>query len=281
MIKQNTPEWLEMRKKHLGASDAPVVMGVSPWKSPFQLWEEKLGLRKSQFTSAAMQRGHDLEPKALEMYNNCTSQCAVPEVVFHPEKKWMLASLDGISLDRSMVVEIKCPGKEDHYLASTGKIPEKYYPQLQHQLAVIGLDLLHYFSYREDSFHLVEVERDEEYIQKLYAEEGAFWKNVMDFEPPSLCDRDYIRKEDLDWQNIAKDWVAVKKELEDIKQKEKECRVRLIELTNGQSCQGGGIRVRKIVRKGAINYPEIPELSGVDLEKYRKASIETWKLMPT
>lgn len=278
MIKQNTPEWEQIRKKHLGASDAPVVMEVSPWKTPFQLWEEKLGLRPAQFQTAAMSRGHDLEAQALQAYNDYTGNAASSEVVFHPDKKWMMASLDGLSLDRSTVVEIKCPGKDDHFVASKGKVPEKYYPQLQHQLAVIGLNLLHYFSYSESSFHLVEVERDDKYIQKLYAKEECFWQKVLDFDPPNLTDKDFVRKSGSEWEEAAARWAASNAKLKEIEQQEKAFRQRLIELAENQSCQGGGIQLQKVVRRGAVDYSGIPQIAGIDLDKYRKPPVETWRL---
>ena len=168
MIKQNTQEWLELRKSHIGASDAPIILGQSPWKTAFQLWEEKLGLREPQQINAAMMRGHELEQIARSAYSKHTGVMVEPEVVFHTEKEWMMASLDGLSLDRSIVVEIKCPGEIDHNIAAQGKVPAKYYAQLQHQLAVIGLKRLHYFSYREDSYHIVEVDRDDAFIKRLY-----------------------------------------------------------------------------------------------------------------
>lgn len=40
---QNTQEWEKFRLQKIGASDAPIIMGVSPWKTPFQLWLEKTG----------------------------------------------------------------------------------------------------------------------------------------------------------------------------------------------------------------------------------------------
>lgn len=40
---QNTQEWEKFRLQKIGASDAPIIMGVSPWKTPFQLWLEKQG----------------------------------------------------------------------------------------------------------------------------------------------------------------------------------------------------------------------------------------------
>ena len=54
----------------------------------------------------------------------------------------MRASLDGISMDQE-ILEIKCPYKpnrldSDHQKTKEGKIPEKYWPQLQHQLEVFG-----------------------------------------------------------------------------------------------------------------------------------------------
>lgn len=36
--------WLEARKDGLGASDAAALLGLSPWKTNVQLWEEKCGL---------------------------------------------------------------------------------------------------------------------------------------------------------------------------------------------------------------------------------------------
>ena len=54
---QQTDEWLEMRRNKIGASDAPIIMEVSPYKKPNQLMEDKLTgavMAKSQ----AMQRGN-------------------------------------------------------------------------------------------------------------------------------------------------------------------------------------------------------------------------------
>jgi putative phage-type endonuclease len=36
-------EWLELRRKGLGGSDVATAMGLSPWKSPMQLYLEKTG----------------------------------------------------------------------------------------------------------------------------------------------------------------------------------------------------------------------------------------------
>ena len=43
-VLSNREEWLKNRTKGLGGSDASSVIGMNPWKSNVQLWEEKTGL---------------------------------------------------------------------------------------------------------------------------------------------------------------------------------------------------------------------------------------------
>ena len=40
---QGSPEWHEHRRNHRNASETPAVLGVSPWTTPFQLWQIKTG----------------------------------------------------------------------------------------------------------------------------------------------------------------------------------------------------------------------------------------------
>src|SRR5271170_7079883 len=140
---QNTPEWEEMRKTKVGASDAPVIMEVSPYKTPYQLWQEKLSLATSK-QNYAMQRGHEMEPMARAAFEELTGLMVTPMVKFHPLHAWMMASLDGVDVSGQNIAEIKCAGKEDHEIALSGQIPEKYFPQLQHQLEVCQLEMAYY-----------------------------------------------------------------------------------------------------------------------------------------
>jgi len=69
-MEQGTPEWLEMRKNYLGASDAPIVMKVSPWSTPFQLWRKKLGLVEDEPENDNIRYGKAMEPIARKAYEN-------------------------------------------------------------------------------------------------------------------------------------------------------------------------------------------------------------------
>lgn len=278
MLEQNTQEWLDFRKDKIGASDAPIIMGDSPWKTPYQLWQQKLDLVSQGEQTIAMRRGHELEPIARKAYIDYTGIEIEPYIALHPEKAWMMASLDGYNQERGVCVEIKCPGKEDHAIASQGNVPKKYYAQLQHQLAVLGLNNAHYFSYREGEFHLVEVELDEKYVLKMVEEEFKFFTQLQTFSPPSLTDRDYPVQSSAEWMEAAKKWVQFNEQLKILQDQEKQAREELISLANKQSCKGGGVKLTRTIRKGSVEYKNIPDLKLIDLEKYRKPPVEAWRI---
>lgn len=58
--------WLEARRRHLHASDAPVLLGLAPWSSPYKLWCEKTGKLPLDTDAAVPMRlrfGHLAEPE--------------------------------------------------------------------------------------------------------------------------------------------------------------------------------------------------------------------------
>ncbi len=73
-LEQGTPEWHEYRSMHIGASDAPIIMGVSPWRNVKQLYNEKMGLHNTRSTPA-MQRGVEMEPQARKSF--ASSDCGL------------------------------------------------------------------------------------------------------------------------------------------------------------------------------------------------------------
>lgn len=277
MLAQNSPEWLEFRKTKIGASDAPIIMETSPWKTPYQLWEEKMGVRESPVT-AAMQRGTNMEEEARWVFEEMIGIQVFATVKIHPTLDWMMASLDGIDVEERHIVEIKCPGAMDHGKAMDGVVPDKYYPQLQHQMAVTGLDGAFYFSYTRSSSKIIEVQRDDKYISEMIQKERQFYNHMIEFTPPVLTERDYIARDDPQWHDYASQYISVKKQLNILEEQEKGLRKHLISLSEKSNSSGAGIKLSRIVRRGHICYDTVPELVDVDLEKYRKPPIEFWKI---
>lgn len=61
-----TAAQLEARRGWIGASDVPVIVGVSPWKDPFTLWAEETGKVPVAEAGDAAKWGNLLEPVILD-----------------------------------------------------------------------------------------------------------------------------------------------------------------------------------------------------------------------
>lgn len=269
-----TEEWHEWRRRGIGSSDAPVVMGVSPWSTPYKLWETKLGLTKPNFSNYATQRGHELEPVARAQYELETGVAMPATLAVHESYPWLRASLDGWDALTKTVLEIKCPGKDDHATAVNGKVPDKYYPQLQHQLLVTGATKVDYYSFDGNKGVLVEVLPDLEYIDKLFNAELEFWKLIETKTPPKLTDSDIKKCDDLELLGLSDKLViltdaiaAMEKDVEEVKEKLKKAMDHPI-------VQFGRVKCQRVYRSGTIDYKSVKELENVDLEKYRKNGTE-------
>ncbi len=265
-----------LRKNYIGASDAPIIMGVSPWRTPLQLWKEKLGLDGPQTENEHMKRGNDLEDEARKKFSQATGVQIHPKRLFHPSIEYMMASLDGIDPTGKYLVEIKCPATNKTSLC--GVVPKNYYPQLQHQMIVADVEKMFYFSYTKDSCQVVECYRDDDYCKKLLEKEAEFWDCIKFGIEPEMTDRDLVQKNDLNWIILSNEWLSVQKTKKEVLEREEQLRKQLVDLCEDKSSVGSGIRVKKCVRKGNIDYSQIYELSNISLEKYRKQSTEYWKI---
>ena len=276
-MEQNTPAWLEWRKGKIGASDAPKIYG-SYFSTPLELWERKLGLSPEQEENFAMSRGKALEHEARSAFMQLKNIGMTPEIVEHETLGWCIASLDGLSPCKKYALEIKVPGREDHLSALAGIVPPKYVPQLQHQLAVTGLDMIYYYSYDGKDNALIEVERDQGYIDKLIEEELKFYKCMTTCTPPELSERDYTIRNDREWESLVRRWKYAKSDLDCAKDMEQSARDLLIKASESRNSKGFGVKVQKITRAGSVDFSAIPALEGIDLEAYRKPASKSWRI---
>ncbi len=282
-LTQGSDDWISMRRSYIGASDAAAIMGVSPWRTPKELFLEKTGQGKPQETNSAMRRGIDLEEEARQAFEKITGHIVFPKVVFSKEFPWLMASLDGMTMDENVIVEIKCAGKEDHEIAWKGGIPEKYWPQVQQQMIVTGLKKCMYYGYSPRYMglnNIVYVEYNEEYCQELIAKTKRFWDCMKS---GILSDEFKDKKKPIVRNDEAfcltlKRYLMAKDILESQKLDLDYYKERLVELCDENNYEAMGHIISKHERIGSIDYSKIPELKGVDLEKYRKPSSEYWSI---
>jgi putative phage-type endonuclease len=273
-LHQNTPDWHRWRQQGIGASDAPVIMGDGVFKSPRTLWSIKTGRIQEGAAGLAARRGRELERLARRVYEQQTGTQMEPLCLVHDELEWMRASLDGLSFDGSIVLEIKCPmSLRDRTAAQQGRVPPQHYAQLQHELEVSQAAEVHYWSFDGTAGNLVRVRPDREYLRRLLDAEAAFWERVRQNVWPEPADDELDLSADPKWRQVALRYREARAGLERAAAEEKKLRAILESLAAARRTYGCGVEILRSSRKGAVNYAAIPELRGVDLEAYRKPPV--------
>jgi putative phage-type endonuclease len=280
-LEQGSPEWLELRRSKITGTDAAVILGLSPYKKPKKLFEQKLGIAPPDYVTPAMKEGTALEPQAVKAFEQQTGIVTNDAIMLHPEHEWMMGSFDGITFDGETILEVKC-GKKSYEEALEQKIPPYYMAQIQHYLACSGAKRALYWAYRPDKPGvLIEVERDESFIRRMIEAEKRF-KNALDERDISKIDEKPSVKAPKPLSEIdvwLHQYAALSQQLapheasaSKIKEAREEIRKKIIaklEEEGGESVRAHGVQVLRTTRKGSIRYNDIPELKDVDLEKYR------------
>lgn len=274
-IEPNSPEHFEFRKGKIGASHAPSIMGCG-FQTAVSLWEE-IVFGKERPKTASMARGIDLEPKARDWAVKRLLIDFMPIVAQDMANPWRIASLDGYAESNGLIhiLEIKCPGKEDHAIALKGQIPKHYKPQLQHQMDVMGLDRMYYVSFDGEDGCVVVVDKDEKYCKKLLEAELEFYNCIIEHRRPA---DDWVEIADVDRLKLANKRIECYKQ---IKQLEAELESFDEELTKGLSSDRnviGDLKIWKETRPGAIDYKKIESEHKINLDAYRKADVSYWKM---
>ncbi len=175
--------------------ETPAVLGLSPWTTPYELWLQRTG-RTTVEVTAAMAHGTQMEPQARAAYEALTGHVMQPLVLVDGDYS---ASLDGITLDADLILEIKCPKSKDAKLlqeARAGRVPVQVYWQIQHQLLVSGAQLAHLFIYDGKDGILIEQKPEPEVWVTITQGWDAFIEFVNADQPPPLTERDTCVRHD-------------------------------------------------------------------------------------
>ena len=134
-------EWLEKRRGFIGGSDAAAAIGKSPYRSPYQVYIDKIGAGVDE-TNEAMERGLELEPLVIRLYERAMGRkiLAGPWIV-SKEIPFMAATPDAIDDGINSAVQCKTAitwVRHKFGAAGTMEVPIDYYIQAQHEMAVMG-----------------------------------------------------------------------------------------------------------------------------------------------
>ena len=197
--------WLAGRQGGIGASEASCVMGCG-FTSATQLWKEKTGNAPHADLSdnKRVQYGNDAEPIlralfALQFKDKYEVTYNAYRIYRSEEYPFLTATLDGelkeIESERYGVLEIKTAWITSKYDLEqwSGQIPQKYYVQVLHQMAVTNASFATVMAQLimpdgDSEIKIFRFERDgrEKEIKYVVEQEAKFWKYIENGEEPPI-----------------------------------------------------------------------------------------------
>lgn len=289
---QHSQGWHDERKHGIGGSEIAAIMGVSPWKTARDVWEEKVGLSSGTETTPIMELGTYLEAFVAERYEQQTGRKVQQrhQQFIHPEHDFLRANIDREILKDPRgvgVLEIKAMGSYPFRQTKLYGLPDYYALQLQHYLMVTGRTWGSFALMNRDNADIIwfDVEPNAEIQKRIIAAAGKFWRHVIDGTPPDEPARETVKLPEMEngevvfidnaeWVQAVNDLREAKELADQAKQIEDAAKERVIAIMGNNSvCEGGGARIyykeqsgRKSFDKKALSkdHPEI------DLSNYEK-----------
>lgn len=186
------------RTKFLGGSDASVVLGINPWRTPLDLWRDKTQPAMPENADPGRQRvldrGKRMEPYVVDLLAAETGMAILArnERYIDPEHAFLAAEIDAEALlserNERVNVEIKTvsPFKARDWGELGGdEIPVYYTAQAQHGLMITGRALCVFgVLIGGDDFRIYRVQRDDEIIAALRRREVDFWRRYVETMTP-------------------------------------------------------------------------------------------------
>lgn len=283
---QDTLEWHEHRARHGNASEAAAVMCCGEFfpKDRRELARVKLGMDRVPET-APMRYGKENEAAVRELAAEQLGEHLEPAVMTYGV---MSASLDGITPDGAMIVEIKVPykGLKSSLWADVmdGRVPTQYWWQIQQQLMCAGAKegwLVVAVLSRGGQWHTAWLRVYPDAMAQVSLKEA--WQDFFARMHELAGDASESGMADMggdpDWDDAARKYQEAKRLADHYAEEVKRHRARLIELADPlpeKTAGGTGVRVTRTEARGSIDYKAalrhyVPDLSDDDLEQFRKS----------
>ncbi len=223
----HSKEWHDFRASGIGGSESASILGMSKYKTAYQLFLEKTGQAERFEGNDATRRGQAREP----VIRSKAKEILAPfiegdfEVIdcgeySYKSLEWpfLLGNIDGliVTADFEWIgLEIKTTTSFSLKQWPANGLPEHYWVQVQHYMAVTGLTRFFVICEVDEKFNLVRlVERDDEFIKsKLVPAAGEFHSRVKaqfwpDDQPATEDDFKTMFPADLTGQIVEADHLA-------------------------------------------------------------------------
>lgn len=207
---KDVDQWHQLRGKGIGGSDAGIVMNVSQYRTPYELWEEKCGISERSFTTnEAIEKGNALEPIMFNLFKTLySSKYNVIDTkdisLSSKQYSFLRANLDGALIEKSTnkkgILEIKSSTIQNSGMLkkwNNDDLPITYYFQCLHYLYVTGFDFVIVYAIldipwaNKQETRIVEMYKEdlETDIEILIKTERWFWNKVVTKTPPPFLEK--------------------------------------------------------------------------------------------
>lgn len=167
-------EWRESRKRGIGSSDCAAVLGLDNYRTPLDVYLDKIGEAPDQEENLKMRFGLEAEPIVARMFEQKTGLTVRNDfkIRIHPVYPFLIANLDRTVISNNGrgvgILEIKTTS-EAYQKTWEDEVPIGYYLQIQHQMMVTGYEygyfaILFFGFTGVKDFQIVEVKRDDSFI---------------------------------------------------------------------------------------------------------------------
>lgn len=185
---QGSSEWLSIRARTLNASEAPAMMGVSPYLTRSELLrEKKLGIPREHdaATLARFAAGHDAEAAARAIVERDIVFEELYPIVATDDAGRLLASSDGATMAGDVGFEHKLWNEELAASVRDGVVPESHRWQLDQQIHIFGFEKVLFVvsDGTPDRFVWCAYRTTPERIERLLAGWDQFECDLADFVP--------------------------------------------------------------------------------------------------
>lgn len=173
-------EWLELRKKSIGGSDASTVCGLNPYSSLIELWADKTGRIPPKEDGEAMRIGRDLEEYVAKRFCEATGKkVRKRNAMFqHDKYNFITANVDREVVGENAGLECKTTSVMNKSDFEGGQIPLNYLCQCRHYMNVMGYEKMYLaVLVMGRAFYWYEIPYDKSEGDVLLSMEIDFWEN--------------------------------------------------------------------------------------------------------
>src|SRR5258705_288939 len=270
-------EFEACRRLGIGGSDAAAIVGMSPYTTALDVYNDKLGLVPSKTPTQAMLRGRYLESVAVEIFCELTGKkvrrqpqrahADFPFIIGNIDRQILARNGDEDNLPAHLngtgLLEVKCPGVRTFLRYQREGLPAHIICQGQHYMGVYGYDWMSFVLFNADLWKLVhfEIARDDGFIEGLFEAERRFWTEhvqkqipppasgmlhatLPDLELPTTAPGEIVQRDDAEYAEAAENLATARQLLETAEAVEEQAIAHVKEIVGGPGVyEGANLRL--------------------------------------